>query len=250
VVAPLFSLALLLVAAPGERLFQTDCAHCHGLRGEGGVGPPLAVPRLSRAPDQPALVKVIQHGIEGTEMPAALRTPGQIAALAAWVRALGKRPVEKIPGDPGRGEALYRGKGGCGACHGLAGHGGATGPDLTDVGLRRGAAFLRAALETPEAAVPRGSSPYRQDLSLSQNFLQVRVVTAAGVEIVGVRVNEDTFSLQLRDATNRLHSFWKTELRALHKEWGRSPMPSYRGALTPAELDDLVAFLAGQRGEP
>jgi hypothetical protein len=63
-------------------------------------------------------------------------------------------------------------------------------------------------------------------------------------------VNEDTFSLQLRDATNRLHSFWKTELRALHKEWGRSPMPSYRGALTPAELDDLVAFLAAQRGEP
>jgi len=61
-------------------------------------------------------------------------------------------------------------------------------------------------------------------------------------------VNEDTFSIQLRDATNRVHSLWKAELRQLDKQWGRSPMPSYAAALAPAELDDLVAFLAAQRG--
>jgi cytochrome c oxidase cbb3-type subunit 3 len=239
---------LLLTADRGERLFQTDCSSCHGPRGEGGVGPPLAVPRLGRARDSAALLKLIEHGIEGTEMPAARRTSREIAALAAWVGKLSARPAEKVPGDAGAGGRLYLGKGGCPTCHVIAGHGGGLGPDLTDIGLRRGASHLRAALVQPEASVPRSFSPYRADVSLSQNFLQVRVVTAAGVELTGVRVNEDTFSIQLRDGSNRVHSFWKAELRQLQKDWGRSPMPSYAAAFSPAELDDLVAFLVAQRG--
>jgi cytochrome c oxidase cbb3-type subunit 3 len=239
---------LLLTADRGERLFQTDCSSCHGPRGEGGVGPPLAVPRLGRARDSAALLKLIEHGIEGTEMPAARRTSREIAALAAWVGKLSARPAEKVPGDAGAGGRLYLGKGGCPTCHVIAGHGGGLGPDLTDIGLRRGASHLRAALVQPEASVPRSFSPYRADVSLSQNFLQVRVVTAAGVELTGVRVNEDTFSIQLREASNRVHSFWKAELRQLQKDWGRSPMPSYAAAFSPAELDDLVAFLVAQRG--
>ena len=70
---------------------------------------------------------------------------------------------------------------------------------------------------------------------------------ADGRELRGVRVNEDTFSIQLRDATNRLHSLWKHQLRLLDKQWGRSPMPSYKESLAPAELDDLVAYLATLR---
>jgi cytochrome c oxidase cbb3-type subunit 3 len=249
-VSSVLSLLFFLTAAErGERLFQNDCASCHGPRGEGGIGPPLAVPRLSRARDTDALFKLIKNGIEGTEMPAARRTSSDVAALAAWVGKLGERPPEKLPGDARRGAALYAGKGACATCHAIAGRGGAAGTDLTEVGLRRGASYLRTALVDPEAAVPRGYASYRNDVSLTENFLQVRVVTAAGVELTGVRVNEDTFSIQLRDATNRIHSFWKTELRALYKDWGRSPMPSYREAFTAAELDDLVAFLAGQRGD-
>jgi cytochrome c oxidase cbb3-type subunit III len=248
VATTVLAVLLLLTADHGEQMFQTDCASCHGPRGEGGVGPPLAVPRLARARDAAALAKLIEHGIEGTEMPAARRAPSEIAALAAWVGKLSERPPEKVPGDAGRGAQLYAGKGGCAACHAIGGRGGAVGPDLTDIGLRRGASHLRTALVEPEAVVPRSFSPYRADVSLSQNFLQVRVVTAAGAELTGVRVNEDTFSIQLRDATNRVYSFWKSELRQLHKDWGRSPMPSYAAALSPGELDDLVAFLAAQRG--
>jgi len=240
-------LAALVATAPA-RMFATDCAACHGVRGEGGLGPPLAVPRLVRSPDDAALAKVIQHGIEGTEMPAARRTPTEIALLVSWLRQLGRRPREALAGDARRGEALYFGKGACQTCHLLRGRGGALGPDLSDVGLRRGASYLRLSLVQPEAAVPRAFSPYRADVSLAQNFLQVRVVTRAGVALTGVRLNEDTFSIQLRDAANQIHSFWKSELRELHKDWGRSPMPSYEAAFAPAELDDLVAFLAAQRG--
>jgi len=71
----------------------------------------------------------------------------------------------------------------------------------------------------------------------------VRVVVKNGQRLTGVRVNEDTFSIQLRDSTDRVHSFYKSDLTELHKDWGKSPMPSYREAFSSAELDDVVAYL-------
>jgi hypothetical protein len=59
-----------------------------------------------------------------------------------------------------------------------------------------------------------------------------------------VRVNEDTFSIQLRDSSDQVHSFFKSDLTELHKDWGKSPMPSYREVFSNLELDDVVAFLA------
>ena len=230
-----------------ERLFQQECAVCHGPHGEGDRGPPLAVPRLARVADRAGLRKLLRNGIEGTEMPAARLEARDLERIATWVERLGQRPVEAVPGDAKRGQALYAGKGGCPACHTIQGRGGALGPDLTDIAARRGAVYLRASLLTPEAALPRGFMPYRSDVSLTQNFLQVRVTTQAGRELTGVRVNEDTFSIQLRDATNTVFSFWKSELRELHKDWGKSPMPSYADALDRQELDDLVAYLASLR---
>ncbi len=55
----------------GEKLFQVHCALCHGPKGEGGRGPALAKAKLTRAPNDAALVKVIDNGISGTEMPGA-----------------------------------------------------------------------------------------------------------------------------------------------------------------------------------
>lgn len=73
--------------------------------------------------------------------------------------------------------------------------------------------------------------------------MQVRLVTREGQHLVGVRLNEDTFSIQIRDLSNQVHSFWKAELSDLVKEPGRSPMPSYGKTLTPEELDTLIAYL-------
>ena len=84
---------------------------------------------------------------------------------------------------------------------------------------------------------------------MPDNFLFVRVTPRAGETIAGVRVNEDTFSLQMRDLTGRVHSFFKSELAELHRDWGQSPMPTYTGVLAADELDDLVAYLVALRGE-
>jgi putative heme-binding domain-containing protein len=233
----------------GEAVFRVNCAPCHGQRGEGGQGPPLAVPRLARVTSPEALLKVIKSGIEGTEMPGARLDPEEVRQVAAWVTRLGQRPIEKVAGTAAVGEQLYYGKGACASCHTIRGRGGALGPDLTDIGLRRGASHLRASIVRPDEAIPRGNSLYRSDVSISQNFLQVRLVTKGGQEIRGARLNEDTFSIQVRDGSNAVYSFFKAELAELHKEWGRSPMPTYEGALSSTELDDIVAFLVSLRGD-
>jgi cytochrome c oxidase cbb3-type subunit 3 len=74
------------------------------------------------------------------------------------------------------------------------------------------------------------------------------VVTTGGRTVRGMRVNEDTFSIQLRDAGGRFHSFRKSELSKIDREDNASLMPSYESKFTPAELDDLIAYLASLRG--
>ena len=232
--------------ASGSRLYERHCTSCHGPKGEGARGPTLAQPRLPRAPDPASLVKIIRAGIDGTEMPRGRMSREEARQLAAWVLKLGQIPAEVVPGDEAEGRKLYFGKGGCALCHTLEGRGGAFGPDLTDIGLRRSAAHLRRALVDPAADVPKGFSFYQS--GVMQNFLQVRVVTRDGRRMTGIRVNEDTFTLQLRDATQRIHFFEKADLAALHKDWGQTPMPAYDRVFSEDELDDMVAFLASLRG--
>lgn len=234
--------------AAGEVLYARRCAVCHGPKGEGGRGPTLARATLPRAADAESLRRIIQRGIEDTAMPSSRLTPPEVAQVAAFVSHLGRLPPERVRGNASRGARLYAEKGGCAACHAIQGQGGAFGPDLTDVGRRRGAAYLRTSLLDPEADVTKGFSIYRNDVSITENFLQVRATTHDGRQVVGARVNEDSFSIQLRDATGALHSFFKSELADLRKEWGRSPMPTYRGVFADAELDDLVAYLAALVG--
>ena len=215
----------------GERLYLIHCALCHGQGGEGGRGPTLARPKLFHAPDDGALRNVIRGGIAGTGMPGTRLIDAELSDLAAHVRKLGQVQPTVLAGDPKRGGEIYRTKGACADCHTISGKGGAFGPDLTGVGASRSPQHLRESLLNPAADFPRG-------------FAWVRAVTRGGRAVTGVRVNEDTFSIQIRDATGKLHSLWKAELHEFHKDMTKSPMPSYQGILTPAELDDLVAYLA------
>ena len=231
----------------GRGLFTKHCALCHGPHGEGGRGPTLAQPTLPRASDDASLYQILAEGIKGTQMPG-LHLQGEEAAhVAKYVRYLGTRPPEVIPGDPVRGARIYANKGGCVQCHAVRGEGSGFGPDLTNVGRRRSPEFLRRALVDPNADVPQSYSAWRSDVNLPENFLFVRLVTKDGLELSGVRVNEDTFTIQIREATGAIHSFFKSELGELHKDFGKSPMPSYAEALSYDELNDLVAYLASLR---
>ena len=71
----------------------------------------------------------------------------------------------------------------------------------------------------------------------------------SGELVEGMRVNEDSFTVQLRDIEGTLHSLRKQELKTYRKLFGRTVMPNYAQKLSRAEVDDLVAYLAGLRGE-
>ena len=86
--------------------------------------------------------------------------------------------------------------------------------------------------------------------TIPEDFLFVEATTNSGQAMRGIRLNEDTFSIQLKDQQGRFHSFRKSELRDLKKLRGETPMPAYGSALSAAELDDLINFLASQKGKP
>ncbi|MCW5980373.1 MAG: c-type cytochrome [Bryobacteraceae bacterium] len=232
---PLAGLGAEDVAA-GKVLYEGHCAACHAPDGSGGRGASLAHPQLRRAADNRALVRVIRSGIRGTEMPATWQmSEREILRVAAYVRTLGRKRAESLPGDAARGRRLYVSNG-CSGCHIVRGEGAGAGPELTDVGARRNAAYLRESLIAPDKAVP-------------ERFLLVTAATADGRRIEGVRLNEDPFTIQIRDGANRFHSLRKLELAELKRLPGRTTMPAY-AHLPPADIEDLVAYLASLRGEP
>jgi cytochrome c oxidase cbb3-type subunit 3 len=221
--------------AEGQRVFGTQCAYCHGPKGEGGLGAVLALPRLSHAPDDQTLFRVIRDGIPGTRMPASALAANEIWLVAAYVRKLGRVEGARSHGDPRSGKQIYASKGECARCHTIAGHGGAIGPDLADIGARQNAAYLRTSLLDPDASVPL-------------EFLQVQVTLKDGRRFTGIRINEDAFSIQIRDLSNQFHSFWKNELAGIGREPRRSLMPSYSNVLSAGEIDDVVAYLESLQG--
>jgi len=229
----------------GKKLFEGMCARCHGMEGTGDEGPSLARPTLTRAGDDSALRAVIRDGIPDGGMPRVRRlTDNELDQLVAYVRSLGRTATAPATGNAERGRAIYA-RLGCASCHIVGGQGGSFGPDLTEIGASRGSAYLRQSFLGPAETLPRGSPvPGRGFVE----FLPVRVVTADGREVRGVRINEDPFTIQLRDMSNRFHSFRKSETKEIDKEFGKSMMPSFRGKLTDAEVDDLVAHLSNLRG--
>jgi putative heme-binding domain-containing protein len=231
----------------GAKVYTTYCARCHGFDGSGGMGPPLARPKLRRAADEAGIIGVLVDGVPGTAMTAAWSlSERETVQVAAYVRSLGRRAPEPLPGNPASGQAVYN-RFGCAGCHIVGGLGSGVGPELTDIGLLRGAAFLRESLLDPAAARPdRGVSyePYSYPA-----YLVVRAQPRRGPEIIGVRLNEDTFTIQIRDQAGRLHSLRKADLERLAPDPASSLMPSYRGALSTAELDDLVAYLMTRGAE-
>jgi cytochrome c oxidase cbb3-type subunit III len=230
----------------GAKAYATYCSRCHGHDGTGGMGPPLARPKLRRAADEAAIIAILVNGIPGTAMMAAWSlSERELAQVAAYVRSLGQRPAETLPGDPAHGQALYA-RLACASCHMIDGAGAGLAPDLSDAGALHGSAFLRESLLDPAAALPQRAVQYEPYGYAS--YLVVRAQPRGAAEVTGVRLNEDSFTIQLRDQQGRLHSFRKAELQRLQPEAG-SLMPSYRGLVSDVELDDLVAYLMTRRAE-
>ncbi len=219
--------------AAGGRLYRSHCAVCHGIEGEGGRGADLTTGLYRHGAADVDLYNTISNGIPGTEMPGIFFNGRQLWQLVAFVRSVSQgRAAEQVQGDPAHGREIYAAKG-CGGCHRVQGEGGRMGPDLSDIGAMRSLGHLQSSILRPDESV------------LPQHWM-VRAETKNGKRISGMRLNEDTFSVQLIDATGNLKSFQKKDLSDMEVDRS-SPMPAYEGQIEGSDFDDLVAYLASLR---
>jgi alcohol dehydrogenase (cytochrome c) len=236
-------------ADEGARLFAATCQACHGAAAQGDRdrGAPPLVGGLSRGNDDADLFRTIRSGVPGTQMPPfAALTDEQVWQVVSYLRTLQEGSSgaagTTVPttGDPAIGEELFFGRAGCAGCHEVNARGGITGPDLSSAG-RLDPAILRHKIVAPDDAVPTG------DRGAPPPPTRLTATSRDGRVIVGVRRNEDTYTVQLVDRSGQLHLLDKTRLVSLKVE-SRSLMPSADAAhLTPADIDHLVAFLSAQR---
>lgn len=211
----------------GARLFRAQCAGCHGIDGSGtGAAPAVNTGRFRHGSSDQAIVTTISKGVAGTVMPAFSFDALQMPQIVAFVRSLAiVRAVTDVKGDVARGKVLFQSN--CAGCHTTAGS--YTGPDLTEVAARLTAAELRKSILEPDAVV-------------SSEYWSVVAHTHSGQLVEGIRLNEDTTSIQLRDRAGKLSSALKTDLRDFEIV-RKSPMPSFDGKLAQQQVDDLVAYL-------
>lgn len=76
-------------ASAGKEIYATHCASCHGASGEGGIGTALGNPTMLALTADPFLRHAIEHGRDGTPMPAFKDTLGSadIDNVTAFLRS-------------------------------------------------------------------------------------------------------------------------------------------------------------------
>lgn len=80
--------------AAGEKLFQSNCAICHGATGTGGgAGPSLKQRQMHNGNSDWAIFKVISNGVAGTSMPASTLPENDRWRLVAFVKTLVQGPA-------------------------------------------------------------------------------------------------------------------------------------------------------------
>jgi mono/diheme cytochrome c family protein len=208
--------------ARGKTIFEGKgtCTSCHAINGAGGTsGPDLGAPAGGGRGGRGGVAAI--PGVPGGGAPPAGAPPA--GGGAGGGRAGGGRAGAGggAPAAPAAATAQAPPRGGAGG--GGGGRGGNNAPNP---------AQIERSIIDPSAEI---AAQYRV----------YQVVTKNNVTAKGTLLNQDTFSVQLRDAGDKLMSYWKTDL----KEFGfqPSPMPSYKDKLSPQEIADVVSYLVSLR---
>lgn len=143
------------------------------------------------------------------------------------------------PGDPTRGETLFRDANGlnCLACHRLRGEGADVGPDLSNMGAQFSARELAESILWPSRVVREGYQPVIVELTDDE-------------EVAGLIKGESTEVLTLRDSAGKLRQVPKSQIRG-RRQSEQSLMPEgLQAGLSLADFADLIAFASRCRQAP
>jgi cytochrome c oxidase cbb3-type subunit III len=237
------------VAQLGEYQFRSNCAFCHGLGAKGGGrGPDLTRANKRHGTSDAEIFHNIHDGISGTAMPAATNggigvgmSDEEIWQVVTYIRSVEKKVSAAEIGDAAHGKVLFYGTAACGTCHMVNGKGGRLGPDLSATGSARSFEYLVESMRNPSKRLAEGISEPLKDFS--QEYETVTVVSLEGRKLQGVVLNEDSFTVQMMDTREQLHSFEKSKLRSYEKT-RESLMPAYEAKTLPEkDLKDVIAFL-------
>jgi cytochrome c oxidase cbb3-type subunit III len=227
---------------PGQALYQSNCARCHGLDARGGEhAPDIATAQAVQQLTDGELLRILRDGIPAGGMPAfgSHFTGEQLSSIASYLRSLqGQRETGPVPGKPEFGENLFFHNAGCSECHMAQGKGGFIASDLSSYAATHSVSEMREAILNPN-----------ENLDLRRTV--ATAITQNGQRYTGIIRNEDNFSLQLESRDGVFHLFDKSALTSITHE-KKSLMPAdYKARLTPTELDNIISYLVHvAAGEP
>jgi putative heme-binding domain-containing protein len=168
-------------------------------------------------------------------------TDAEVWQVVTYIRSVQVKTPAHPPGNAANGKDAFFGSAKCFACHMVEGKGGRLGPDLTGTGSSRSIESIVESIRNPSRRLSAGLTEATK--AFPQEYETVTVVTAEGKTITGVTLNEDSFTVQIMDPSEKIHLLDKDKLRSFKKSRA-SLMPAYgAGELSDKDLQDIVAYL-------
>ncbi|HEU4387124.1 MAG TPA: c-type cytochrome [Blastocatellia bacterium] len=224
-----------VAAERGQKLYQPNCAFCHGEKARGADGPSLIRSELVLHDEKGELIgPVLQKGRTDKGMPAfASLTETQIQDLAQFIHMQVElaanrgtyRALDIVTGDPKKGEAYFTGAGQCNTCHSITG-------DLAHIATKYPPDQLQNRFLWPEAGFG-GATRSRK----------VTVTPPSGKAVSGTLKRIDDFHVSLYDASGTFHSWLRDGNLKVEVE---DPLKVHRQLLdkyTDADIHNLLAYL-------
>jgi PQQ-dependent dehydrogenase (methanol/ethanol family) len=220
----------------GAGLFDRTCSGCHGPGATGGRGPALANGVFQHGGSDNEIFATIKSGLPGTQMPSFSSLPSDdVWRLVTYIKSLSGQlgGQGKITGNIKAGEQVFFGKGGCAACHEVDGRGADLASDLSAEGSKPAGAIKTGVLHQIRRRF--GPLPHFVDVTAQD-----------GNTVHGLVRNDDAFYIQLETMEGRWSVFDKRDVKSVAPSGNAWPS-DVETRLSSADIDDVVAYLAGHR---
>lgn len=231
------------IVAQGQKIFQANCAFCHGGNAKGGESGPDLLRSVLVLDDEGGnkIGPVIHNGRLSKGMPKFALSDEQIADIATFlhdrVKAAALRGTYQVAnivtGNPQAGEAYFNGAGGCSGCHSVAG-------DLAHIGSKLDPVGIQQKIVMPREGRFGGMGGGSAD----EKPITVTVTLPSGQSVSGKLDHIDDFLVSLTDANGDFHSF--TRNNAGPKVAIQDPLKAHTELLmkyTDSDIHNLTAYL-------